>query len=133
MIALGVLWEPANDNEVPIDVLTNAPVFTVSKPGQPGQYRCIADMLAGGQNEAVGNDPVILLRASHIIDEMYHGGFSAIFDFSKYFYNFPTRAEDRPYLGLLHPTTEALLAYFGLPMGGGNSPAIACRGGKAFL
>jgi len=50
-----------------------------------------------------------LPRASHILDEMYHGGFSTVFDFSKYFYNFPTRAEDCPYLGLLHPTTRLSL------------------------
>lgn len=53
--------------------------------------------------------------------------------FSKYFYNYPTRAEDRPYLGLIHPITEAMLTYYGLPMGGGNSPSVAGRGGEAFL
>lgn len=133
LVALGVLRPPADDHGEPIDVVTNAPLFTVPKPGQPGQYRCIADMLKGGQNASVGSDPVVLPRASHILDELYYGGYSAIFDFSKYFYNFPTRAEDRKYLGMLHPRTLELLAYFGLPMGGGNSPAVAGRGGEAFL
>jgi hypothetical protein len=133
LVALGVLREPIDSAGHPVDVVTNAPLFTVPKPGQPGQYRCIADMLKGGQNEAVGSDPVVLPRASHIVDEMYHGGYSAVYDFSKYFYNFPTREEDRPYLGLLHPVTAAMLAYYGLPMGGGNSPGVAGRGGKAFL
>ena len=76
LIALGVLREPIDDSGVPIDIVTNAPLFTVPKPGQPGQYRCIADMLKGGQNDVVGNDPVILPRAPHILDEMYHGGFA---------------------------------------------------------
>lgn len=133
LIALGVLREPTDTNGYPIDVVTNAPLFTVPKPGQPGQYRCIADMLKGGQNESVGGDPVVLPRASHIVDEFYHGGYSAVYDMSKFFYNFPTRAEDRPYLGLIHPKTADILAYYGLPMGGGNSPGVACRGGEAFL
>ena len=133
LIALGVLREPTDDSGMPMDIVTNAPLFTVPKPGQPGQYRCIADMLKGGQNDVVGNDPVILPRAPHILDEMYHGGYSSVFDFSKYFYNFPTRQEDRPYLGLLHPVTEQILAYYGLPMGAGNSPGIGCRNGEAFL
>lgn len=77
-------------------------------------------MLKGGQNKSVGSDPVVLPRASHIIDEMYHGGYSAVYALSKYFYHFPTRAEDRLYLGLLHPSTEEMLAYYDLPMGGGN-------------
>lgn len=134
LVALGVLGPPdtLSDGSL-MDVVTNAPLFTVPKPGQPGQYRCIADMLKGGQNSVVGSDPVFLPRASHIIMEMCYGGYSAVFDFSKYFYNFPTSQEDRPYLGLIHPRTEEILAYYGLPMGSGNSPAIACRGGQAFL
>ena len=94
LMALGVLRESTEASGSPVDVVTNAPLFTVPKPGQPGQYWCIADMLKGGQNESVGSDPVVLPRASHTVDEMYYGGFSAVYDFSKYFYNFPTRAED---------------------------------------
>ena len=64
---------------------------------------------------------------------MYTGGYSAVVDLSKFFYNFPTHQEDRPYLGILHPGTHELLAYYGLAMGAGNSPAIACRLGLAFV
>ena len=32
------------------EMKSNAPLFTVPKPGQPGQWRCIADMKSGGQN-----------------------------------------------------------------------------------
>jgi hypothetical protein len=48
LVALdGVLREPTDKNGMPVDVVTNAPLFTVPKPGQPGQYRCITDMLKG--------------------------------------------------------------------------------------
>jgi hypothetical protein len=93
------------------------PLFTVPKPGHPGQYRCFADMLKGRQNASVCCDPIVLLHASHILDKLYHGGWSTVFDISKYFYNFPTQQDDRPYLGMLHPCTHDLLVYFGLPMG----------------
>ncbi|CAJ1968834.1 unnamed protein product [Cylindrotheca closterium] len=116
-----------------LKVLTNAPLFVVGKDGQPGEWRVIADMLRGGQNDCVGQDPVFMPRIAHIVDQMYTGGFSAVVDLSKFFYNFPTHPEDRPYLGLLHPKTEELLTYYGLAMGAGNSPAIACRIGLAFV
>lgn len=35
-------------------ILSNAPMFTVPKEGQPGQWRMIANMLQGGQNECIG-------------------------------------------------------------------------------
>ncbi|CAJ1948036.1 unnamed protein product [Cylindrotheca closterium] len=114
-------------------ILTNAPLFVVPKEGQEGQWRVIADMLRGGQNDCVAQDPVYMPQISHIIDEMYTGGYSAVVDLSKFFYNFPTHAEDRPYLGLLHPRTKELVAYYGLAMGAGNSPALACKFGAAFV
>ena len=49
------LWHIGNfelvleDNEM----LANAPLFTVPKPGQPGQWRVIADMKNGGQNNHI--------------------------------------------------------------------------------
>jgi hypothetical protein len=64
---------------------------------------------------------------------MYTGGFSAVVDASKFFYQFPTHPDDQPYLGLLHPVTGILYYYGGLPMGGGNSPAVAGRFGNAFV
>lgn len=56
LVALKVLREP------PPGLLTecNAPLFLVPKEGQPGQWRCIANLLEGGQNSVVGNDPVFL-------------------------------------------------------------------------
>ena len=114
-------------------VLTTAPLFVVPKEGQEGQWRVIADMLRGGQNECVGQDPVFLPRVSHMLDQMYTGGYSAVVDLSKFFYNFPTHPDDRPYLGLLHPVTEVLYSYFGLAMGAGNSPALAGKYGLAFV
>jgi hypothetical protein len=67
------------------------------------------------------------------MDLMYENGYSAIVDTSKFFYQFPTHPEDRKYLGLLHPVTNVLYAYCGLPMGAGTSPGLACRYGLSFL
>ena len=80
----------------------------------------IADMLRGDQNECIAGDPVFLPRISHILDQLYSKGYSAVVDASKYFYQFPTHPDDRPYLGLKHPITQILLEYAGLPMGGGQ-------------
>jgi hypothetical protein len=129
LVSLGVLRLPPSDREV----LLTAPLFAVPKPHQPGQWRIIVDMLRGGQNDCVGSDPVVLPRANHMLDQRYEGGYSAVVDLSKYFYNFLTHEDDRPYLGTLHPRTQQLLEYWGLPMGAGNSPAIACRLSMAFL
>jgi hypothetical protein len=115
------------------EILTTAPLFVVPKEGQEGEWRVIADMLRGGQNECIAGDPVFLPRISHILDQMYTGGYSAVVDASKYFYQFPTHPDDRPFLGLRHPISGILLEYAGLPMGGANSPAIACRYGLSFV
>ena len=48
-------------------LLANAPLFTMPKPGQPGQWRCIADMKSGGQNKHIGKDPVHLPQARRIL------------------------------------------------------------------
>ena len=114
-------------------IRTTTPLFCVPKPGQPGEWRVIADMKAGGQNDAVGADPVYLPRVSHILDEMYAGGYTAIVDASKFFYQFGTHPDDRPWLGVRHPGDDRLLEWVGLPMGAGNSPAMAGRYGAAFL
>jgi hypothetical protein len=129
LVSLGVFREIDEG----LKVLANAPLFVVPKPGQPGQWRCIADMKKGGQNDCIGSDPCFLPRTGHILEEMYAGGYSAVVDLSKYFHNFPTHKDDRPYLGLIHPVTEVLLAYFGLPMGSSNSPATSGRAGNSFM
>jgi hypothetical protein len=93
----------------------------------------IADMLRGGQNECIAGDPVFLTRISHILDQMHAGGYSAVVDAFKYFYQFPTHPDDRPYRGLRHPISGILLEHAGLPMGRANGPAIACRHGLSFV
>lgn len=114
-------------------VKATAPLFCIPKEGQPGQWRVIADMLRGGQNGVVGNDPVYLPRLLHILEDLYEGGYSAVVDASKFFYQFPTHPADQPYLGIKHPRTGELYTYFGAPMGAGNSPALGNRYGVAFL
>jgi hypothetical protein len=111
----------------------NCPLFAVPKPGQPGQWRIIADMKNGGQNVHIGKDPVHLPRARGVLEKLYAGGWSAIVDASKFFHNFPTHPGDRPYLGCIHPRTGKHLWYLGLPMGSSQSPALGCRYGLAML
>jgi hypothetical protein len=105
----------------------NCPLFCVDKASQPGEKRCIADAKKGGQNDCMGQDPTFLVRNDEILPQLYEGGWSAIADASKQFHNFPTRPDERRYLGCIHPITGEELVYAGLPMGTANSPAIACR------
>ena len=70
---------------------------------------------------------------AHILDSLYSGGYSAVVDASKFFYQFPTYPQDRTHLGIVHPVTGVVYAYHGLPMGSSNSPALAGRYGMAFL
>ena len=112
---------------------TNAPLFCVPKPGQPGQWRVIADCKAGGQNFHIGGDPVYLNRPLHILEQMYTGGYSAVIDVSKMFYQFPVRPEDQLFFGVVHPVGGRHLAYTGLPMGSGSSPGLAGRFGLSFV
>jgi hypothetical protein len=121
LISLGVLI-PAEG-----DLLANCPLFCVDKPLQPGEKRCIADCKKGGQNGCIGQDPVFLIRSDDVLPHLYPGGYSAVADASKFFHNFQTKPEERKYLGCIHPLSGLFLVYAGLPMGGGNSPAIACR------
>ena len=129
LVSLGVLCK-ADEG---MKILSNAPLFVVPKAGQPGQWRCIADMKAGGQNACIRTDPCFLPCTHHILDEMYAGGFSAVVDLSKHFNNFPTHPDDRPYLGCIHPVTKILLTYFGLPIGSSNSPATSGHAGNSFI
>jgi hypothetical protein len=79
------------------------------------------------------SDPVFLPWSSHILDQLYHGGYSAVVDASMLFYQFKTHPDDHPYLGLLHPITGILYSYGGLPMGGSSSPCLASRYGLSLL
>jgi hypothetical protein len=112
---------------------TSSPLFTLDKPYQPGQYRVISNCREGGQNEVVGSDPVVLPRMNHLLPQLYTGGWSAVVDAAKMFYQFPTRPDERKYLGLIHPITGKHYRYKGLPMGAGNSPAAAARYSAGFV
>jgi len=129
LIALKIIrLAPADD-----PILANCPLFVVPKPGQPGQWRIIADCKKGGQNEAMGPNPVFLPQAHFILHQMYSGGWTAVIDASKFFYQFPTVISERKFLGLIHPVTGAHYHYCGLPMGTASSPGIACAFGTGFL
>jgi hypothetical protein len=121
LMSLGVLLLATED------LKANCPLFCVDKAGQPGEKRCIADCKRGGQNKCSGQDPCFLIRSNDVLPQLYPGGYTAIADASKFFHNFPTRKDERKYLGCIHPVSGIFLVYAGLPMGGGNSPAIACR------
>ena len=102
------------------------------KEGQPGEWRVIADMLRGGQNEFMGNDPVFLPMTAHILDQMYTGGYSAMVDASKFFYQFPiTHPENRPYLGAPSPGHHGNLRVLGPSYYGGSQ--LTCFGGAIWL
>jgi hypothetical protein len=128
LIGLGVL-----KLALPGTIRAVAPMFDVEKAGQPGQRRVIADFKKGGQNSVMSKDPVFLPQASQILPRLYHGGYSAVVDASKFFYQFKTRADEQIYMGLQHPITNNMYQYTGLPMGSANSPAIAGRMGNAFV
>lgn len=127
LIALGVLQKATTP------LRRTCPLFCVVKAGQPGQWRIIADCKRGGQNDFIGKDPVHLYSSDDVLPQLYKGGWSAVADASKYFYNFPTRPEDRPYLGCIHPVTGEDYWYVGCPMGSSQSPAVACRIGNGAL
>jgi hypothetical protein len=114
-------------------VLTTSPMFCLEKDGFPGTWRVLSNMREGGQNEAVGADPVFLPRVSNILERLYTGGYTAVVDASKFFYQFKTHPDDQPYLGMIHPITGEYWVYNGLPMGAANSPALGGRYGMAFL
>ena len=129
LLALGIF----GDHKLGEPILRNAPMFVVPKVGQPGQWWVIADILSRGQNQCIGLEPTILPRLNMIMDQLYTGGWSAVSDASKFFWNFLTHPKDQSYLGVLHPITMTLHRYLGLPMGSSNSPPLTGRYGLAFV
>ena len=101
LIALGV-YERVPPGSA---ILNNCPLFLVPKPGQPGQWRCIANMKDGGQNEVCVGDPVHLSQPQDILPHSIPGDISTVIDASKFFHMFRTEAAERKYMGLIHPTT----------------------------
>ena len=128
LVSLGVLREAQpSDN-----IINNFPLFLVPKPGQPDEFRCIADGKTGGQNDACVADPCQMTSPDHILPLLYNGGWSATLDISKYFHMFPTKREEKAYFGLIHPGTGKMHVYDGFPMGTRNSPGASGRFGAAF-
>jgi hypothetical protein len=129
LVDLGVLAEVE-----PGEIVANGPLFCLPKPGQPGQWRILSDMRRGGQNEAIGADPTVFLKAGVILEQLYSGGWQAVVDASKFFYQFRTGPSERKFLGCIHPRDASRhYAYGGLPMGAANSPSLAGRYGTSFL
>jgi hypothetical protein len=54
-------------------LLNACPLFLVAKPGQPDQWRCIADMKKGHQNQSCAADPVHMTCTEDILPHMYPG------------------------------------------------------------
>jgi hypothetical protein len=129
LVDLGVLEPKSADKPV----VANAPLFTVEKEGQPGQWRVIADMKKGQQNKCIGSDPTVFPRIDVILSQLHSGGFSAVVDCSKFFYQFRTRPEERKYLGVVHPISQICYRYVGMPMGSSASPSLAGKYGNAFI
>ena len=67
-------------------------------------------------------DPARLSGADDILPHLRAGGWSAVADLSKFFYNFPYPPADRAFFGCVHPGAGESLCYYGLPMGSGSSP-----------
>jgi hypothetical protein len=129
LISLGVQIEVA-----PGEMVANGPLFCLPKPGQPGQWRILSDMQRGRQNEVIGPNPTVFPKPDVIMEQMYTGGWSALVDASKFFYQFCTQPEERKYLGCIHrrgPTRHFTSA--SLPMGAAQSPSLAGRYDAAFL
>jgi hypothetical protein len=114
-------------------ILNNCPIFTVPKPGQPDQYRCIADGKCRNINDACAVDPVQMSCPDDTLPFLYPGGFSAVVDDSKYFHMFKTREDEYQYLGIIHSGTGEVLCYYRLPGGTRNIPGASGRFGAAFL
>ena len=127
LIALGIVKEATRA------LRRVCPIFVVEKPGQPGQWRCIADMKSGGQNEFCSLDPIFMPSVHDILPHLYNGGWSAIADASKYFHNYKTLPSEQDLIGLIHPISGKHYWWYGLPMGAKASPSIACRIGEGIM
>jgi hypothetical protein len=49
----------------------------------------------GADRIGVCVDPTVFPKSGVILDQLYAGGYSAVVDASKFFYNFPTKPEER--------------------------------------
>jgi hypothetical protein len=108
-------------------------LFLVAKPGQPDQWRCIADTKKGHQHKSCASDPVHMTCPEDILPRMYPGGLASVIDAPTFFHMLLTVDEERRFMGLLHPDTGYHYWYTRLPVGSSNSPAVSGRFGAAFL
>jgi hypothetical protein len=114
-------------------LMNMCPLFLVVKPGHPEQWRCIADMKKGHQNQSCAADPVHVTFPEDILPRMYPGGFSSVIDASKFFHMFLTVDEERKFMGIIHPDTGYHYRYTRFSMGSSNYPVVSGRFGAAFL
>jgi hypothetical protein len=129
LVALGILVEVP-----PGGIVAIGPLFCLPKPGQAGQWRILLDTRRGGQNEAIGANPTVFPKLGVILEQLYSGGWQAMVDASKFFYQFRTRPDEGKYLGCIHPHDATRhYTYGALPMGAANSPSLAGQYGTAFL
>jgi hypothetical protein len=118
LISLGVLAL------VPHGVLLMnvCPLFLVTKPGEPDQWRCIAGIKKGHQNQLCAAYPVYMTFPEDILPWMYPGGFSSVIDASKFVHMFLTVDEDHKFMVTIYPYTGDHFWYTRLPVGSSNSP-----------
>jgi hypothetical protein len=88
---------------------------SLEKASQLGEWWILANFKAGGQNAAVGMNPVLS-------ESSRDTPFTPL-----------RRSDDQFELGVTHPTTGEHYCYGGLPMGGANCSAIAGHMGAAFM
>jgi hypothetical protein len=84
LVDLGVLEPKSADKPV----VANAPLLTVEKEGQPGQWRVITNMKKGRQYKSIGSDPTVFPRSDVILLQLHSGSISAVVDCSNFFTSF---------------------------------------------
>jgi hypothetical protein len=107
LISLGVL-ALVPYGVLPMNVF---PLFLVAKPGQPYQWRCIADMKKGHQHQSCAAYAVHMTCPEDILPRVYPGGVSSVIDESKFFHLFLTVDEECNFMGLIHPSIGSLLVH----------------------
>jgi hypothetical protein len=110
--------------------LANFSMFT------QGEMDCVGlahGWIIGWNRNGIGSDTTVFPKSKHILAQMYSGGLSSVLDASTFFYQFMTHPTNRKYLELLHPITNLMYQYRGMPMGCGNSLALPGQYGTAFM
>jgi hypothetical protein len=106
-----------------VKILTNAPLFVVPKEGQEEEWHVIADMLRGGQNKCMRSSNFTMefpFSRSDVCTRLLSGSGCV-----KVLIPVPDSSGQ--------PSVFGFYEYLRLPMGGANSPGIACKHGLAFI